>query len=239
MKNTLSIKNIKTNYFKKFIGILFAISLLFIMYFFYLRPYHLEYSVVNSIIYKQRSLDYDKIKLNKTNYIILSDSRFLNLKLKNINSVNLSIGGETSNTLNNRVKNYNFRDSISIILCIGLNDVLFSYGEEKIKMNLEKLFDHLSLKTKNSDLYICEILPINADGFFFNKENVNATISNLNLFFDTINLKNNNRKKIIHFSALSDLNSGLKSEYTYDGIHLNSKGIENVKSVLEKAIINE
>ena len=199
----------------------------------------MEYSVVNSQTYKQKKLNYDSIKLKKNDLIILSDSRLLELDLEYSNTLNLSIGGETSKTLNHRIKNYDFQDSSFIILSIGLNDLLFSYSEKNTRMNLKKLLDHLCSKTQHSDVFICKILPINVDGFFFDKEEVNNDISSLNLFFDTINLKNNNRKKVLYFGELISSNKSLKMEYTYDGIHLNNKGIENLKSMLVKEITHE
>ena len=199
----------------------------------------MEYSVVNSQTYKQKKLNYDSIKLKKNDLIILSDSRLLELDLEYSNTLNLSIGGETSKTLNHRIKNYDFQDSSFIILSIGLNDLLFSYSEKNTRMNLKKLLDHLCSKTQHSDVFICKILPINVDGFFFDKEEVNNDISSLNLFFDTINLKNNNRKKVLYFGELISSNKSLKMEYTYDGIHLNNKGIENLKSMLVEEITHE
>ena len=61
-----------------------------------------------------------------------------------------------------------------------------SESVEKVDANLKKLLDHLCSKTQHSDVFICKILPINVDGFFFDKEEVNNNISSLNLFFDTI-----------------------------------------------------
>ena len=236
MKN----KNERIIFITKAIGISFSISLLlFLIYIIYLRPIHLEFSVVNSVNYTQKKISFDSIQLKKNDLIILSDSRLLELNLDYLNTINLSIGGETSKTLNYRIKNYDFQDSSSIILSIGLNDLLFSYNEKNTRKNLKNLLDHLCSKTQHSDVFICKILPINVDGFFFDKEEVNNNISSLNLFFDTICLKNNNRKKVINFGDLISSNQSLKAEYTYDGIHFNKKGIERLKSMLVKEITHE
>ena len=199
----------------------------------------MEFSVVNSQNYTQKKISFDSINFKKNDVIVLSDSRLIELDLDYLNTINLSIGGETSKTLNHRIKNYDFQDSSLIILSIGLNDLLFSYTEKKTRKNLKKLLDHLCSKTQHSDLFICKIPPINVDGFFFDKEEVNNNISSLNLFFDSINLKNNNRKKVIYFDELISSNKSLKMEYSYDGIHFNNKGIENLKSILLKEIKHE
>ena len=240
LKGTLKNKNERIIIITKAFGISFAFSLLiFLLYFFYLRPFHMEFSVVNSLNYTQKKLNFDSIHFQKNNPIILSDSRLLEIDLDYLNTINLSIGGETSKTLNHRIKNYDFQDSSFIILSIGLNDLLFSYNVENTRKNLKNLLDHLCSKTKYSDVFICKILPINVDGFFFDKEEVNNNISSLNLFFDTICLKNNNKKKVINFGDLISSNQSLKAEYTYDGIHFNKKGIERLKSMLVKEITHE
>ena len=233
-------KNERIIFTGKAIGISFSISLLFfLLYFFYLRPFHLEFSVVNSQNYTQKKINFDSIQFKKNDLIILSDSRLLELDLDYLNTINLSIGGETSKTLNSRIKNYDFQDSSLIILSIGLNDLLFSCNEENTRRNLKNLIDHLCSKTQHSKVFICKILPINVDGFFFDKEEVNNNISSLNLFFDTISLKNNNSKKVICFGELISSNQSLKVEYTYDGVHFNKKGIEILKSMLLNEITNE
>ena len=240
LKGTLKNKNKRNLFITKAIGISFAFSLLlFLLYFFYLRPFHMEFSVVNSKNYTQKKISFDSINFKKNDAIILSDSRLIELDLDYFNTKNLSIGGETSKTLNQRIKNYDFQDSSFIILSIGLNDLLFSYTEKKTIENLKNLIAHLCSKTQYSDVFICKILPINADGFFFDKEEVNNNISNLNLFFDTISLKNNNRKKVIYFGELISPNKSLKMDYTYDGIHFNNKGIQKLKSMLLKEITYE
>ena len=240
LKGTLKNKNKRNIFLTKAIGISFAISLsLFLIYFFYLRPFHMEFSVVNSLNYTQRKISFDSINFKKNDAIILSDSRLIELDLDYLNTKNLSIGGETSKTLNQRIKNYDIQDSSFIILSIGLNDLLFSYTEKKTRENFKNFIDHLCSKTQYSDVFICKIPPINADGFFFDKEEVNNNISSLNLFFENISLKNNNRKKVIYFGELISSNQSLKVEYTYDGIHFNKKGIEILKSVLVKEITHD
>ena len=117
MKN----KNERIIFITKAIGISFSISLLlFLIYIIYLRPIHLEFSVVNSVNYTQKKISFDSIQLKKNDLIILSDSRLLELNLDYLNTINLSIGGETSKTLNHRIENYDFQASKIVSLWLLL-----------------------------------------------------------------------------------------------------------------------
>ena len=167
-----------------------------IIYLLYLRKDHLEYQVLNSERYKKKVNIFKVEDIHKSSLLILGDSRFESVNTNLKNAINLSVGGETSNTLFKRIQNYNFRDSIKIIIGIGLNDALFSYSSSLALYNMNRLLTKIFKKTNNSKIYICEILPINSDGFFYKKEPINLLLnkstnkSSLNLL-DSISLLNN------------------------------------------------
>lgn len=205
---------------------IFIIFFFIIIYLLFLRKYHLEYQVLNSDRYKNKVNLFEIENIYKSSSLILGDSRFEGLKTNLTNEINLSVGGETSKTMFDRIKSYEFRDSIKIILGIGLNDVLFSYKTKDIRQNIARLIYHISSKTNNSEIYLCKILPINSSGFFYNKLDANSKIRNLNLYFDSIHINsNNNKKKLIDFQEFTNNSNELKFRYSYDGIHLNENGL--------------
>ncbi|MBF70837.1 MAG: hypothetical protein CL837_07905 [Crocinitomicaceae bacterium] len=205
---------------------IFIIFFFIIIYLLFLRKYHLEYQVLNSDRYKNKVNLFEIKNIYKSSSLILGDSRFEGLKTNLTNEINLSVGGETSKTMFDRIKSYEFRDSIKIILGIGLNDVLFSYKTKDIRHNIARLIYQISSKTNNSEIYLCKILPINSSGFFYNKLDVNSKIRNLNLYFDSIHINsNNNKKKLIDFQEFTNNSNELKFRYSYDGIHLNENGL--------------
>lgn len=207
----------------------FSILVMFffiIIYLLFLRKYHLEYQVLNSERYKKKVNIFEVENIHKSSLLILGDSRFESVNTNLKNEINLSVGGETSNTMFHRIKSYEFKDSIKIILGIGLNDILFSYRRKDISCNIKRLIYLINSKTNNSNIYLCEILPINTSGFFYNKLDVNSKIRNLNLNFDSLSINSNNNKiKVIDFQEFTNNSNDLKFRYSYDGIHLNENGL--------------
>ena len=95
---------------------IFTLFLFIIIYLLYLRKYHLEYQVLSSDRYKNKVNLFEIKNIYKSNLLIFGDSRFEGLKSNLTNEINLSVGGETSKTMFDRIKSYEFRDSIKIIL---------------------------------------------------------------------------------------------------------------------------
>ena len=160
----------------------------------YIRKYHLEYIVIKSENYQNKINKFNKKQISYSNILILGDSRFKKVFTKIKNEVNLSLGGETSNTLFNRILTYDFKDSIKIILGIGINDLLFSYDRSKTIKNLDKLIHLISTKTNHSTLYLCKILPINSSGFFYSKVKINKDINIINSYMENKVVNTNNNK---------------------------------------------
>ena len=189
--------------------------------------------VLNSDHYKSKFNTFKNVNLINMN-IIIGDSRFEKLSIKKTNGINLSIGGETTNTLIKRIENYNFDDSINLFIGIGINDVLFSNSKEKIFANFNKLLTLIDNKTRKSKIFIFEILPINIDGFFYKKNSTNLLVSKLNDVLNSTQLKslNNNTLKIISLEMFDNQKGELYNKYTYDGIHLNNIGNFHLDSIL-------
>ena len=196
--------------------------------------------VTHSESYDRKKKTFNKQNIYDSEYVILGDSRYTRLNANLHNSINLSLPGETSFTMIRRIKNYEFKDSINIILGIGLNDLLFSYQTSKILKNLGKLINVICGKTKFSTIFICKIFPINSSGFFYSNKYINQEINTINLFLDTVEInENKNLKRIIEFKELEDKNNILNLRYSKDGIHLNPTGLLIFKGRILKSIKNE
>lgn len=197
----------------------------------------MEYIVLNSKSYITKSELYKKAILKNQN-IIIGDSRFVNISLKKSNVVNLSIGGETTNTLCQRIDNYNFDDSVYVVVGVGINDVMFLSSKDDIITNYYKLLNTIDSKTHNSIIEICEILPINTRGFFFNKKATNQLVKEVNLFLNSIKLKSHNRNNlsVISFDFFINEKDELISKYSDDGVHLDSLGTVVFDSILNNQI---
>lgn len=193
----------------------------------------MERIVLNSDHYKSKFNAFKNVNLINMN-IIIGDSRFEKVSINKKNEINLSIGGETTNTLIKRIENYNFDDSIYLFVGIGINDVLFSNSKEEIVANFNKLLTLIDSKTKKSTIYICEISPINIDGFFYKKKSTNLLVSQLNDFLKSIQLQtlNNNKLKIVSLEMFKNPKGELYEKYTFDGVHLNNVGNFHLDSIL-------
>jgi hypothetical protein len=224
-------------------GALICLGLFLLFFMFYksfLRTNHMESTVLNSESYMNKAKLYKKFKLKNQN-VIIGDSRSVDLSLKKSNVINLSIGGETINTLCQRIDNYNFDDSIFFVIGIGINDILFLSSKDEIILNYYKLLNLIDSKTHNSVIYICEILPINISGFFFKKNSTNLLVNELNVFLNSITLKshNSNTLSVISFEFFKNQKYELISKYSDDGVHLDSLGLVKYDSIINNKFINE
>jgi lysophospholipase L1-like esterase len=185
--------------------------------------------------YQNKINNFNQIKISRSSVLILGDSRFEKVFTEISNEVNLSVGGETTKSLSNRILPYNFKDSINIILGIGINDLLFSYQRSKILKNLDNLIHLILKKTNHSTLYLCKILPINSMGFFYNKVKINYDLNIINSFMENLIVNtNNNDKKVIDFNDLIGFDNSLL--FSDDGIHLNKEGISIMNNTIIKSL---
>ena len=194
------------------------------------RAHHLEYKILNSIDYVTKSKQH-KHKLNENyNCIILGDSRSCNIGLDSGTTINLSIGGETLNTLSKRLKDFNFKDSIKIIVNLGINDFLFNYKYEVMVSNYKSIIKEINSLTKFSSIYCCELFGINVEGFFFNKNIINQNVENFNSEIKNWSFSNNSFN-VVFIQDLNPLNNNLDYYLSSDGVHLNKLGSQNLDSI--------
>ena len=231
MKLKTSRLKIRTFWFLTSVILLLAIF--FISYIKIFRSHHLEYLVSNSSDYMSKS-EQHKSNLNQNyNCIIFGDSRSLNLGLKCNTTINLSIGGETLNTLRKRLRNLHFKDSIKIIINLGINDFLFNYDFEEMVSNYKLVIDEINSLTDFSSIYCCELIGINAEGFFFNKNVINKNVENFNS--EIKNWPSSNNSLNMYFNLdMSLFNNNLDAYLSSDGVHLNKLGSQNLDSIYNK-----
>ena len=231
MKLKTSRLKIRTFWFLSSVILLLAIF--FISYIKIFRTYHLEYMVSNSSDYIIKSEEH-KSNLNQNyNCIIFGDSRSLNLGLRSNTTINLSIGGETLNTLRKRLKNLHFKDSIKIIVNLGINDFLFNYDFEDMLSNYKLVIDEINSLTDFSSIYCCGLIGINAEGFFFNKNAINKNVEKFNSEIKHWSLSNNSFNMYFN-QDMSFFNNNLDSYLSSDGVHLNKLGSQNLDSIYNK-----
>ncbi len=147
---------------------------------------------------------------------------FENCKLKN-----RGIGGDNLNGLISRIKNEIDSPPKKIFIQIGINDII---GKKTSKYILEKykiLIETINKKASNTEIYIISILPANnliwPYELINNKQipELNAQLSRLDsiVFIDL-------------YSKITDKKGDLEKEFTTDGLHLNHKGYQLLKTLI-------
>ena len=229
----LKTSRVKIRTFWFLTSVILLLAIFFISYIKIFRTHHLEYMVSNSSDYMSKSKQH-KSNLNQNyNCIIFGDSRSLNLGLKTNTTINLSIGGETLNTFRKRLKNLHLKDSIKIIVNLGINDFLFNYDFEDMVSNYKLVIDEINSLTDFSSIYCCELIGVNAEGFFFNKNVINKNVENFNSEIKNCSLSNN----LFNINFIQDMNlfnNNLVSYLSSDGVHLNKLGSQNLDSIYNK-----
>tara|TARA_B100000927_G_scaffold289146_1_gene285184 strand:+ start:3532 stop:4086 length:555 start_codon:yes stop_codon:yes gene_type:complete len=176
---------------------------------------------------------------NKNSLVFLiGDSILESINIDNDNFTNLSIGGETTNSLYNRLENYVFPESSVICCMVGINDLLFNNSTKTIQKRYENLITTFISK-KVSKIFFLSILPISANGFFVNSTIINSKVNELNKYISEYLQYEDYKKNIkIHFIDCHKLflnsNKKLNEKLTYDGVHLNNNG----KAILRNIIYN-
>ena len=211
----------------------------FIFYFELIRPSYLEYKVTHSDSYKSKIIFFNSLKFNNGCVFLIGDSILESLNFSGNKYVNLSIGGETTHTILKRLKLFSFPKNSSIVCMIGINDLLFNKSLNEIKEHQFELLSHFCNNENISKIYLFGTLPISINGFFFDLNEVNLSVLDLNNYSSLIpKIESHNfNKKIIYvdcYSLFSDTNNILKAKYNFDGVHLNEMG----KIALKKNILN-
>jgi lysophospholipase L1-like esterase len=195
-----------------------------------LRPY-------STAIYQETLLFQLRVDGNvpKNSILFFGDSitQGLCISAVSCNGINFGIGGDDSYSLSKRIIRYtSIKDSLAIVIAIGINDILQNSTIEEILNNYSSLF---SVIPSHIPIFLTALLPVDESII---PKSLNTLISTLNsksadlcalkfnCFF--VNLNHN----------LVDFNGNLDYQYHIgDGLHLNKVGynimINQLKEVLD------
>lgn len=141
--------------------------------------------------------------------------------------LNAGIAGDTTDGLLSRIPALLQKKPHTVILMIGINDLLDGTILEEVKRNYLRILDALS---GVEQLIILSTLPVtNA----YQTDQINQDVIAINAF-----LKNEAKKRQLHYvdlySSFVGEHSGIQRQYTVDGVHLNSQGYLLWESILQK-----
>ncbi len=140
---------------------------------------------------------------------------------------NAGISGDTTAGLLARINTITERKPHTVVLMIGVNDLLNDKPLEQVKRNYSRILDALS---DTRELIILSTLPV-ID--FYQADQINANIKALNTFLKNEVQKRHIRYIDLHTSFWGD-HFGMQRQYTLDGVHLNSQGYLLWENILKK-----
>ena len=152
--------------------------------------------------------------------------------------INRGIGGQTTPQILIRFK----PDAIDLYpdvinIFAGTNDIAGNTGLSTVKMITDNIFSMAEVAMmKKLKVIISSILPVKNYPW---SEDITDAPSKINSINEIIKeyVNNNNLFYIDYFSHMVDKNEGLKSKYTYDGVHPNKTGYKLMSGVAEKVIL--
>ena len=152
--------------------------------------------------------------------------------------INRGIGGQTTPQILIRFK----PDAIDLYpdvinIFAGTNDIAGNTGLSTVKMITDNIFTMAEVAImKNIKVIISSILPVKNYPW---SEDITDAPSKINSINEIIKeyVNKNNLYYIDYFSHMVDENEGLKSKYTYDGVHPNKTGYKLMSAVAEKVIL--
>ncbi|HFU3723406.1 TPA: GDSL-type esterase/lipase family protein [Streptococcus suis] len=168
---------------------------------------------------------YQVISKRTQSNIILGDSRLLSLEIPMFD--NFSIGGVTVATLLENIT-YILDDSLNtVLISLGINDLITQYPMSEIKENFKQLVTKVSTYSQN--------LLVTTIPFSLFRESVsNQDISELNEYI--YQLSEELGFDFLDLNHLVSKNGMLDYKYTSDGLHFNSEGQEKINQFLKEKL---
>lgn len=142
--------------------------------------------------------------------VLIGDSLTHRHHFNSIDASNFGIDGDTTDGVLARLSQT--KEAKTIVLMIGVNDILMNVPMAAIQRNYEKIFAQV---TSEQELIILSLLPVIDDP---QTKTINRNILTLNSWLQE-KAKQYNRQFIDLYPLFSD-GKGLKEAYSLDGIHL-------------------
>jgi len=154
----------------------------------------------------------------------------------NVNVKNRGISADVTDGILERLDEVTESKPAKIFIMIGVNDLAFGVTVEQVLNNFQKIIERIQTVSKDTEIYIQSILPVNPDYPKFK----NHTDKGEQILEVNANLKQLAKNKNVIFIDLYSLFAGpdnkLNPAYTNDGLHLTGSGYLVWKSAVQKYI---
>ena len=163
--------------------------------------------------------------MKKSELVFLGDSLTMRHNWSNFKASNMGIDGDTTNGILERI--HLASQAKSIVLMIGVNDILNQVSIKRIQENYSKILDSFS---SEQEITILSLLPV-----IDTKQTkaINQDIKTINRWLKSRTDKNNLRFIDLYPHFLDSDKKGLKNTFTTDGIHLTAKAYKLWENLLK------
>lgn len=186
--------------------------------------------------YHQRHSHFKTLPKSQHNIIFLGDSISDGAEWSELfgdpRIINRGISGDFSIGILNRLEEVYTRKPEKVFLLIGINDLTRNLTTDSIVKNIVWIVNLIKSKSPNTQVYVQSVFPVNERfGKFSGHTSKRAQILELNEQLSSI-CKKYTYEYIDVFSYLVDSTGRLNTQFTNDGLHLNSKGYLQWKEVV-------
>lgn len=194
--------------------------------------------------YKKRMLEIREQEIVKGQIVLLGDCVIEQIDVEEhfngLTVYNNGISGDTTTLLKETLYKRAIKYKPSkLFISIGSNDIGFDGRDVKaIYNNITDIIDEVKTRSKETEIYIVSVMPVNATiADFINRDYVdvrdNFDINMLNFY-----LRNYTRKSKLKFidasKVLKNNYDTLNLKYTIDGYHLNDEGLKVVAQMIRQ-----
>lgn len=150
----------------------------------------------------------------------------------NANIINRGIGGDNTARILSRVETLALSHPMKVIIHAGINDITTSKPID-IADRYAAIFKTIKRVSPETKIIVQSTMPVN--NYVRETKRSNAQIVELNGLLRTVS-NAEGAKWIDLYPALADENGNLRSDSTFDGLHLNQTGISRWKAAIESEI---
>lgn len=184
--------------------------------------------------YYHKKEHFENLPNTKNEILFLGDSitdnaEWVELFGNNPNIKNRGIGGDDTDGVLQRLDEITESNPAKVFIMIGTNDLAYGKTKEYVIENYKAIVAKLKNDSPNTSIYIQSVLPVD--------ESIHPTRANESIQFINQSLEvlsNNIDATYIDLATKFELNGKLNPTYSIDGLHLNGKGYELWKTIIEK-----
>lgn len=134
--------------------------------------------------------------------------------------INRGIGGDITYGVLKRLKDITDRQPSKVFILLGINDIGKDIPEAVIMDNYLKILKEIHTKCRQTKVYVQSVLPVNSTVANFPQHyDKEEHVLNLNKLL-MANAQTGNYTFVDIFHLFTDANQRLKSELTFEGLHL-------------------